>query len=66
MLSHNDPEIKLMLNLLEGQRDYAMGIAASLAKENTELKDRILELETLLSKPTESQDTPEPKQKAEE
>jgi hypothetical protein len=61
MLNHNDPEVRLMLNLLEGQRDYAMGTAASLAKENTELKNRILELETLLSKPVESQNIPEPK-----
>jgi hypothetical protein len=34
-----------MLGLLEGQRDYAMGTAATLAKENAELKARIVELE---------------------
>jgi hypothetical protein len=45
MLNHRDPEIQLMLGLLEGQRDYAMGTAATLAKENAELKARIVELE---------------------
>ena len=56
MLNHKDPEVRVMLGLLEGQRDYAMGTAASLAKENAELKARILELEALLPKPMENQD----------
>jgi hypothetical protein len=44
MLTHKDPEVQTILGLVEGQRDYAMGIAASLAKENAELKARIAEL----------------------
>ena len=47
MLTHNDAEVQLILNLVEGQRDYAMGVAASLAKENAELKARIAELTKL-------------------
>jgi len=53
MLKHKDPEVQLMLGLLEGQRDYAMGTAAVLAKENAELKARITALEALLPKETE-------------
>jgi hypothetical protein len=45
MLTHKDSEVQVMLGLLEGQRDYAMGTAAALAKENAELKARIVELE---------------------
>jgi hypothetical protein len=45
MLNHRDPEVQLMLGLLEGQRDYAMGTAATLAKENAELKAHIVKLE---------------------
>ena len=55
MLNHKDPEVGLMLALLEGQRDYAMGTAATLAKENAELKARISVIEALLPKETESQ-----------
>ena len=44
MLNHKDPDVQIMLALLEGQRDYAMGTAATLAKENAELKARIAEL----------------------
>jgi|TARA_R110000822_G_scaffold257888_1_gene383361 hypothetical protein len=49
MLTHKDPEVQAMLGLLESQRDHAMGLVAAMAKENAELKARIL-------------DTPEPKQ----
>jgi hypothetical protein len=45
MLTHKDPEVQVMLGLLENQRDYLMGIAAALAKENAELKARIIKLE---------------------
>jgi hypothetical protein len=45
MLTHKDPEVQVMLGLLEHQRDYLMGIAAALAKENAELKARITKLE---------------------
>ena len=45
MLTHKDPEVQVMLGLLENQRDHVMGIAAALAKENAELKARITKLE---------------------
>jgi hypothetical protein len=45
MLTHKDPEVQVMLGLLENQRDHVMGIAAALAKENAELKARIIKLE---------------------
>ena len=45
MLTHKDPEVQVMLGLLEHQRDHVMGIAAALAKENAELKTRITKLE---------------------
>jgi hypothetical protein len=32
-----------MLGLLESQRDHAMGIVAAMAKENAELKSRMLD-----------------------
>ena len=32
-----------MLGLLESQRDHAMGIVAAMAKENAELKARMVE-----------------------
>jgi len=48
--------VQVMLALLEGQRDYAMGTAATLAKENAELKARIALIESLLPKETESPD----------
>jgi hypothetical protein len=44
MLAHKDPEVQAMLGLLESQRDHAMGIVAAMAKENAELKARILEV----------------------
>ena len=56
MLNHKDPDVQIMLALLEGQRDYAMGTAATLAKENAELKARISVIEALLPKETESKD----------
>lgn len=45
-----------MLGLLEGQRDYAMGTAAALAKENAELKARIAVFEALAPKEPENKD----------
>ena len=54
MLNHKDPDVQIMLALLEGQRDYAMGTAATLAKENAELKARISVIEALLPKETEN------------
>jgi len=43
MLTHKDPEVQAMLGLLEGQRDHAMGLVAAMAKENAELKARMVE-----------------------
>ena len=42
MLTHKDPEVQAMLGLLESQRDHAMGLVAAMAKENAELKARIV------------------------
>lgn len=47
MLTHKEPDVQMILGLVEGQRDYAMGVAAGLAKENAELKARIAELTKL-------------------
>jgi hypothetical protein len=49
MLTHEDPEVATIVALLEAQRDYAMGHAAKLAKENAELIAKISGLEA--SKP---------------
>jgi hypothetical protein len=43
MLTHKDPEVQAMLGLLESQRDHAMGLVAAMAKENAELKARMLD-----------------------
>jgi hypothetical protein len=52
MLTHKDPEVQAMLGLLESQRDHVMGIVAAMAKENAELKARMLEA----SKPEQQND----------
>ena len=52
MLTHKDPEVQVMLGLLENQRDHVMGIAAALAKENAELKACITKLEAVDSEST--------------
>ena len=49
MLTHKDPEVQAMLGLLENQRDHVMGLIAAMAKENTELKARIAQLEAAKS-----------------
>lgn len=38
MLKHPDPEVQLLVEMLEGQRDAAMAQAAALFRENQELK----------------------------
>ncbi len=38
MLTHKDPEVQVMLGLLENQRDYVMGLVAAQAKQIAELK----------------------------
>ena len=43
MLTHKDPEVQAMLGLLESQRDHAMGLVAAMAKENAELKARMVD-----------------------
>jgi hypothetical protein len=55
MLTHKDPEVQVMLGLLEGQRDYVMGIVAAQAKQIEDLKIQIANLEAGLQK-TEKQD----------
>jgi len=49
MLTHKDPEVQAMLELLENQRDHAMGIVAAQANQ-------IVELKAQLPKQSESQD----------
>lgn len=49
MLTHKDPEVQAMLELLENQRDHVMGVVAAQAKQ-------IVELKAQLTKTTESQD----------
>jgi hypothetical protein len=43
MLKHPNPEIQLLVEMLEGQRDNAMAQAAGLFKENTELRQSLQE-----------------------
>ena len=38
MLTHKDPEVQVMLGLLENQRDHVMGLVAAQAKQIAELK----------------------------
>ena len=47
MLTHKDPEVQAMLELLENQRDHVMGLVAAQAKQ-------IVELKAQLAKTTES------------
>ena len=48
MLTHKDPEVQVMLGLLETQRDYVMGLVAAQAKQIAELK---AQLEVAIKKP---------------
>jgi hypothetical protein len=41
MLTHKDPEVQVMLGLLESQRDHVMGIVAMQAKQIEELKAKL-------------------------
>ena len=43
MLKHPNPEIQLLVEMLEAQRDNAMAQAAGLFRENTELKHSLQE-----------------------
>jgi len=43
MLKHSNPEIQLLVEMLESQRDNAMAQAAGLFRENTELKQALQE-----------------------
>jgi hypothetical protein len=44
MFTHDDKEFEYLVNLLVQQRDFAMGQAAALFKENAELKAQLAEL----------------------
>ena len=46
MLTHKDPEVQAMLELLESQRDQVMGLVASQTKQILELKAQLAKLET--------------------
>ena len=52
MLTHKDPEVQVMLGLLENQRDYLMGLVAVQAKQLTELNAQL----EAATKKAESQD----------
>jgi hypothetical protein len=52
MLTHKDPEVQVMLGLLENQRDYLMGLVAAQAKQLTELNAQL----EAATKKAESQD----------
>ena len=41
MLTHKDPEVQVMLGLLENQRDYLMGLVAAQAKQLAELNAKL-------------------------
>jgi hypothetical protein len=41
MLTHKDPEVQVMLGLLESQRNHVMGIVAMQAKQIEELKAKL-------------------------
>jgi hypothetical protein len=41
MLTHKDPEVQVMLGLLEHQRDYLMGLVAAQAKQLAELNAKL-------------------------
>jgi hypothetical protein len=43
MLKHSNPEVQLLVEMLESQRDNAMAQAAALFRENTELKQKLEE-----------------------
>lgn len=44
MLKHPDPEVQLLVEMLEGQRDSAMAQAAALFRQTKELERKIQEL----------------------
>jgi len=46
MLTHKDPEVQAMLELLESQRDHVMGLVAVQTKQILELKSKLAKLET--------------------
>ena len=50
MLKHPDPEIQLLVEMLEGQRDSAMAQAAALFRTSKELEAKIAELQSLRNK----------------
>lgn len=45
MLTHKDPEVRAMLELLESQRDHVMGVVAFQTKQISELQAKIAKLE---------------------
>jgi hypothetical protein len=46
MLTHKDPEVQAMLELLESQRDQVMGLVAAQTRQILELKAQLAKLET--------------------
>ena len=50
MLKHPDPEVQLLVEMLEGQRDAAMAQAAALFRSCKELEGKIAEFQSLRNK----------------
>jgi hypothetical protein len=53
MLKHPDIDVQALVEMLEGQRDNAMVQAASLFRENTELKQKLAELSKEMANATD-------------
>jgi hypothetical protein len=47
VLTHKDPEVQAMLELLESQRDHVMGLVAAQTKQIMELQAKIVALEAV-------------------
>lgn len=45
MLKHPDPEVQLLVEMLEGQRDAAMAQAAALFRKSKELEQKLQEVQ---------------------
>ena len=58
MLKHPDPEVQLLVETLEGQRDGAMVQAAALFRKCQELEKQLKEAQNALEARNERQDPP--------
>lgn len=51
MITHEDKEFEYLVNTIGQQRDFAMGQAAALYKENVALKAQLAEMKKETSEP---------------